>query len=150
MFVLRSAPAAALGPPREAYDREVDWTAGQLLLAPHNDSAWEALRGLAAGGGGLAAPRRALAADARYLSLCREVLDSFPACVPALSLLADVFLEQATLLEEADRGEGPAAAGAAAARRLAREVLGRQLVADPVRRPYLRMRLTALAEGAAA
>jgi hypothetical protein len=150
VFVLRNAPAAALGPPREAYEREVEWAGGQLRLAPHNESAWEALRGLAAGGGGLAAPRRALAADPRYLELCREVLVAFPACAPALSLLADVFLEQGALLEEAAAGGGgadPAAAraGAAAARRLAREVLGRQLVADPIRRPYLRARLAALA-----
>ncbi|KAL4422871.1 hypothetical protein ABPG75_009068 [Micractinium tetrahymenae] len=106
IFVLRNAPPSAIGPPAEAYDREVDFAARQLRQAPHNESCWEALRALAAGPG---APRLALAADPRYLQLCREVLGGaedgdgggLPACAPALSLLADVLLEQAALLQDA-------------------------------------------------
>lgn len=161
-----------MGAPREAYDREVAFAAAQLRLVPHNESVWEALRSLAAppwpaqagGAAGLGPPPHALAADPRYLELCREVLGGAPGCAPALSMLADVLLEQAALLEEAAAaaaaagessddggGEAPAgaegqaaAASAAVARRLARQVLQRQLVADPIKGPYLRLELAAL------
>lgn len=183
VFVLRNAPPTAIGPPAEAYDREVDFVARQLCAAPHNESCWEVLRALAAGPG---APPRALAADPRYLQLCREVLGGegsdggLPACAPALSLLADVLLEQAALLRDAaalllgstasgDRGHDGGAAGAgaagaaagdaggasaldpaalaaavAAARRLTAQVLERQLAADPIKRPYLRLELASV------
>lgn len=173
LCVLRSAPESVLGTPREAYDRELEFAAAKLQLAPHNACAWEMLRSLAAApaaaverlqkaGGGLEAPPHALAADPRYLDLCRETLGQFPACAPALALLADIFLEQARLLEEVSVSEAAAgggdmapaavdaqaaAAGAAAARRLAREVLDRLLVADPIKRPFLRLELAALGAG---
>lgn len=178
--MLRNAPAAAVGPPAESYDREVDFTAAQTRLAPHNESAWEALRSLAAAEVQPGAPRHALAADSRYMALCREVLEASPGCPPALTLLADVFLAQAALLGEAaaaaegagdddmmrtsSGGEAAAAAAGAAedapaqaldrrhaaaaaaeARRLARLVLERLAVADPIKRPYLRLELAALA-----
>lgn len=177
MFVLRAGPEAAVGPPAEAYSREVDYACAQARLAPHNESAWEALRGLAAAGAQPGAPRHALAADPRYLSLCREVLDAAPGCAPALALLADIFLAQAVLLGEAaaqaQAAEQPAASGAtgagaaaapeaaaaaaapldgrharaaaAEARRLARLALERLAAADPLKRPYLRLELAALA-----
>lgn len=161
LFVLRAAAAAAVGTPQEAYDREVDFAASKAALAPHSEAAWEALRGLAALPG---APSHALAADARFLGLARQVLDRAPACPPALALLADVFLEQAALLGEAAAAAaaaeaGPegaaagapaldrrhAAAAAAEARRLARQALERLAAADPIKRPYLRLELAALA-----
>jgi hypothetical protein len=170
IFVLRAAPpAAGLGAPAEAYDREVDFAAAKLRLAPHNEAAWEALRSLAAAGGeGGGAPGFALAADPRYLALCREVLAAAPACPPALALLADVLLEQAALLRSALDGMGVSGSGssggsdaapggqapcmsrrageaaAAEARRLARRVLERLAVADPIRRPFLAAELAAL------
>ena len=166
LFVLRSAPAAAVGTPREAYDREADFAAGKAALAPHSEAAWEALRALAALPG---APSHALAADSRFLGLARQVLSQAPACPPALAVLADVFLEQAALLGDAaaaaaaaetggagaegaavSASEGGldrrhAAAAAAEARRLARQVLERLAAADPIKRPYLRLELAALA-----
>lgn len=168
MFVLRAAPQAAVGPPAEAYAREVAFACAQARLAPHNESAWDALRGLAAHGAQPGAPRHALAADPRYLALCREVLDAAPGCAPALALLADVFLSQAALLSEAaaaaqaaedasasgSAGEPAAAplldrrhakAAADEARRLARLALERLVAADPLKRPYLRLELAALA-----
>ena len=165
LFVLRAAPAAAIGTPQEAYDREVDFAAGKAALAPHSEAAWEALRAMAALPG---APGHALAADARFLALARQALGRAPAGPPALALLADVFLEQAGLLSEAASAaaateagsasaEGGAAgteaaldrrhaaAAAAEARRLARQALERLAAADPIKRPYLRLELAALA-----
>ena len=159
LFVLHNAPVAAVGPPSEAYDREVDFTARTLRLAPHNESGWEALRALMGAHPG--APRRALAADPRPLGLCREVLAGTPGCAPALSLLGDVLLEAAALLRDAARllgsDGGPTAAAtgraldakaaqvaAAAAQRLAREALERQLAADPMKRPFLGAELAAV------
>lgn len=174
IFVLRNAPPSVAGPPPEAYDREVDFATRQLHAVPHNESGWEALRALAAGPG---APDRALAADPRYLQLCREVLggaedgggSGLPGCAPALSLLADVLLEQAALLQGAaallqvssassdsgQDGDAPAAeaptlsldaveTAAAAARRLAVQALERQLAVDPIKRTYLRLELAAV------
>jgi hypothetical protein len=169
--VLCAAPlAAGLGAPGEAHNREVDFAAAKLRLAPHNEAAWEALRSLAAAGGESGgAPGFALAADPRYLGLCREVLAAAPACPPALALLADVLLEQAALLraaldymgassgsgsgsggDTATAGQAPGMsrrageAAAAEARRLARRVLERLAVADPIRRPFLAAKLAAL------
>lgn len=174
IFVLRNAPPSVAGPPPEAYDREVDFATRQLHAVPHNESGWEALRALAAGPG---APDRALAADPRYLQLCREVLggaedgggSGLPGCAPALSLLTDVLLEQAALLQGAaallqvssassdggQEGDAPAAGAptlsldavetaAAAARRLAVQALERQLAVDPIKRTYLRLELAAV------
>ena len=165
IFVLRNAPPAAVGLPAEAYAREVEFAAAQARTAPHSESAWEVLRELAGGPG---APPHALASDARYLAACREVLDAAPGCSPALALLADVLLAQAALLGEAaeaaaarEGGDGAgkaaaasgappldrrhAAAAAVEARRLARLALERLAATDPLRRPFWRLELAALA-----
>ncbi len=122
----------------------------KIQVAPHNESAWNYLRGLAGLPG---APPRAVAADARWRRACEEALARQPSCAPALALLADIFAEQAALLDQAAAaGAEPAGAGAsgdlahaaALARQLAREVLGKLAVADPIRAGYYRYRAAGL------
>lgn len=129
--------------------REVDFVATKLRLAPHNESAWNYLRGLAALPG---TPSRSAATDARWRAACEEALAAEPSCAPALALLADVYAEQAGMLGAAggssrkQAGEaGEAGRAAVVARRLAGQVFGKLVVADPIRAPYYQHRAAQLA-----
>ena len=136
-------PAAPSGPAARPH-REVEFAASKLRLAPHNESAWAYLRGLALLAG---APRRAAGADGRWRAAAEEALRAAPSCAPALALLAEVYAEQGVLLEEeavaaaagAEGGSGTCAdllRAAEVARRLAAEVLRKLAVADPLREGF--------------
>jgi hypothetical protein len=133
--------------------REVDFAASKIRVAPNSESAWNYLRGQARLAG---APARAAAADDRWRRACEEALARQPSCAHALALLADVYAEQAAMLERAAAatpGAGDAnaaqrrerlARAAALARRLAGELLGKLAVADPTRVGYYHYRAASL------
>ncbi len=146
--------------------REVDFALAKVRLAPHNESAWDYLRGLAQLPG---SPAHAAGADVRWRRACEQVLCTLPSCAPALALLADIYSEQAALLEEqAEEAAAAAEAGrgsgggdgslgaeqlgraAAVARRLEGEVLGKLCVADPMRAPYYQYKMAIQPQGAQA
>ena len=109
----------------------------KIHAAPHNESAWAYLQGLA----GLAgAPAHTAAVDERWRRTCEKVLARHPSCTPALSLLADVYAAQEALLEQAASPAGPqsgeTAQAIAVAKRLSVKLLDRLVVADPIRAGY--------------
>lgn len=114
---------------------ELDFAAKTIRKAPHNQSPWNYIRGIAKLGGA----RTGLSHCSRIHSLCQEVLEELPSCSPALALLADVYTAQTQALI----GKGEQDAGGAISE-LAKKCFRGLLVADPIRRHYWQFRLKAL------
>lgn len=138
-FILKKAPVGDLPAHEERYDSEFAYVVDKIGLAPNNDSVWAYFKGLTLLPG---APQRALAVDIRFKDACIDVLLTHVACVPALRLLADVYVEQAEVLSVVG-GEAEMAA-AAQARKLAVGLFENLSVSDGVRTCYYRYRLDKL------
>lgn len=116
-------------------ERELDFAAKSIHSAPHNQSPWNYIRGIAKLGGA----ESSLSHCSKIHRLCQEVLEAFPSCSPALSLLADVYASQMQV--SVDQGELDAGKEIC---HLAGDCFRGLLVADPIRRNYWQFRLTAL------
>jgi len=147
IFALRNAPQAVLVEGGHCYDSEVGYVTRVLGEAPHNEAAWEYLRGLCRLSD---APLWAFVTDSRIkqaccAALCRDPANQFP-----LVLLADCYVCRVQLLRIASlppglrsREESLKAQGVAL--RTATALFERAVAADPIRESYYRHRQRELA-----
>lgn len=104
------------------YDSEFAYVADKLKVSPRNESAWNYLRGLAG-------KYSCLATDKRVEEMSISILSAQPNCVPAVSLLADIYSDRAcVLLHVADKYEASRKCA-----RIASQIFDTLKIADPMR-----------------
>ena len=147
-FIIEKAPVGLLGTSEEFYNREVDFSAIKISVAPHNQAAWGYLKALTAAPG---APAHALGFEERIRKACIAALQLDASNVPALEVLADFYTGRAeileTMLSSSDEGTSTEEVvnkrkeALVAAKEASVELFKKLQIADPARVPYYSRRI---------